>query len=772
MPPRKFAKPLSNAQIEILTRWIAGGAVYSTHWAFLPPLPRSPPKVESHGWIRNPIDAFILARLEPSHLTPSREADRTTLVRRLTLDLTGIPPTLAEVDAFVSDSNPDAYDRLVERLLGSPHYGERMAVPWLDLARYADTNGGTADFGREMWRYRDWVIGAFNANLPFDQFTVEQLAGDLLPDAAVSAKVATGFLRNEALQLEICEDQQETIKLVDRINTVATTWLGVTAGCAQCHDHKYDPLSQREYYQMLAYFNDHPRQDPLKNSDLLRNVDGRGNMKPLLKFPSPAQTSRLAECRDHLLRLDTEIQNLLQRTRIPATLLGSSHTGREVTIIAWEEIERDRITRQESGVPACIRAILQVEPGQRTEQQAADLRAFYLEQVEPRATFARLHTDKERLQKEARAAEAEISSTMVLSDPPDRADTFVLTRGDVAQKGEKVSPGVPAFLPPLPSTAKNDRLSFARWLTSPWHPLTARVTVNRVWQQHFGVGLVDTPEDFGTQGNPPTHPELLDWLAMRFIESGWDVKALHRLIVNSATYRQSSWVTPQLLQVDPQNRLYARGPRFRLPAEAIRDNALALAGLLDRRVGGTGVFPYQPVGLWEEVRHINDFTAQQYAQSHGRDLYRRGIYVYWKRTRPHPALALFDVPNRDVCTVRRQTTNTAIQALVLLNDPTIVECARSVAVRMCRETRSGSDERLAHGFRLCTARPPRPHELTVLCRVYAGELARFRAQPAEATALLGVGESRAPQDMDPPELAALTVVAHLLLNLAETLTLE
>lgn len=922
MPPKKFGKTLSPAQIETLRQWVAEGAEYRGHWAYIPPILVPPPQTRKAEWVRNPIDAFILARLEKQGLSPSSEADRTTLIRRLSLGLTGLPPTPAEVDAFVADPAPDAYERLVDRLLASPHYGERMASPWLDLARYADTNGGTLDTGREMWRYRDWVIAAFNENKPFNQFTVEQLAGDLLPDATIPMKVATGFLRNEPLHLETCPDQRDVLKLVDRVNTVASAWMGSTFACAQCHDHKYDPISQREYYQLVAIFNNRfPRGQGREAVDL------RGNAGPAVRFPTLSQAIKFRELQSRINKADGEIarlrasaedpplsvvwvddslpsgatpakdsppwefvpgpvapfqgrsslrvtagepawrsfagatdalaisrgdkvfahvfldpQNppkeiLIQfadsspehraywgedripwgqnghesrwrvaslpeagkwvRLEVPAEAIGLRPgvrvTGLAVatfggtaywdgigvarapwanSIAQWEAFERQQ---NYANLPAEIQTALRADPKKRTAQQVADIQTHFIRYVNDRSReqlTARL-AERDLLGKEIDALQAQIVTTMVMADPEKKDDTFVLIRGDFSQRGEKVDPGLPKFLPPLPAGEKVNRLSFARWLTAPSHPLTARVMVNRIWQMHFGTGLVATSEDFGSQGEPPSHPELLDWLAVRFVESGWDVKRMHKLIVGSSTYRQSNRVTPRALQVDPDNRLYARGPRFRLPAETIRDNTLAIGGLLDRRLGGPGVRPYQPAGLWEAIRHPGkELSAQDYVQSHGSDLYRRGVYLFWKRTMPHPTMSLFDAPNRDVCVVRRPRTNTALQALALLNDPAVVESARGVAVRMCREAGPGLEARLVHGFRLCTARHPRPDELAVLCRVHAAELARFRGDRGAATALLGVGESPTPSEFDPVELAALTVVANLLLNLDETITLE
>jgi len=693
MPPRSFGKAPTAAEIVLLRRWIGEGAAYSSHWAYLPPVAVSPPKPKGAAWVRNPIDAFILDRLERQGLAPSPEANRRALIRRVSLGLTGLPPTPSEVEAFVRDQSADAYERLVDRLLASPAYGEQMASPWLDLARYADTHGGTVDTGREMWMYRDWVIRALNANMPFDRFTIEQLAGDLLPNSTVDQKIATGFLRNEAVQSEICKDELAASLLVDRVNTVASTWLGSTVGCAQCHDHKYDPVSQRDFYRLAAFFN-----------TIIRHLDRdpRGNDRPVLRLPTAEQEAQLQAVRRQAGEFDR---------------------------------------KKASGLAAAI-GILPV---------GAEHRRFLTASA---------------------AIEKQVVTAMVIADSPKLMETHVLIRGNFDRQGEKVDPGVPGFLPPLPTDRSPNRLDLARWLVAPNHPLTARVVVNRIWALHFGTSLVATREDFGSQGEPPTHPALLDWLAVKFVSSGWNVKQLHRLIVTSAAYRQSSAASEQLRAADPENRLYARGPRYRLRAETIRDSMLAIAGLLDRKMGGPGVRPYQPAGLWEAIRHTGDFTAQTYVQGHGADLYRRGVYLFWKRTLPHPSMTLLDAPTRAVCAARRPRTNTALQALLLLNDITAVECARSTALRMAREGGADLESRLRYGFLLCTARQPNSGELAALKKLYDAELERFREDPAAAAALLHVGESPSAEEFDAAELAALSMAARVLLNLDETISLE
>jgi hypothetical protein len=641
--------------------------------------------------------------LQSQHLQSSPPADKATLIRRVTLDLTGLPPTLEEVDAFLKDESPDAYERVVDRLLASPHYGERMALDWLDVARYADTHGYHIDAGRDMTRWREWVIDAFNANKPFDQFTVEQLAGDLLPNATVDQKVASGFNRNHMINFEggAVPEEYHTAYLVDRVNTTGTVWLGLTVACAQCHDHKYDPIKQREYYQLYAFFNNLPE----------KGLDGnKGNAAPAIKTPTAAQ------------------------------------------------------------------------------QQQLDALAAGAAPLRPSLADPALRPLAVILQNLQTQLDASVRTTMVMQEMPTPRETHVLLRGQYDKPGDVVTPNIPTLngaLPPLgtqdsaglsPSKAAlrtPNRLDLARWIVSKDNPLTARVIVNRYWQAYFGTGIVKTAEDVGTQGEWPTHPELLDYLASRFIASGWDVKAMQRLIVTSATYRQSSRATPDLIAKDPENRLLARGPRVRLPAEFIRDQALAISGLLNPEIGGASVSPYQPAGLWEELMSRSDganWTAQTYTQSHGKDLYRRTMYTFWKRTSPPPTLSTFDAPDREVCTVRRSRTNTPLQALVLMNDPTYLEASRKLAERLLTGNTDTADQRLTTAFRLATARTPGTAELDLLRRALDQHRAKYRAHPDLAQKLLKIGESPVNEKLDAPELAAWTLVSSVLLNLDETVT--
>jgi hypothetical protein len=751
MPPARAGKPLSPQQIDLLKRWIEQGAPWQQHWAYRRPQRATLPAVRAGAWPRNAVDHFLLARMEKAGLTPSPEADRATLIRRLSLDLVGLPPSPQEVDDFLADSSPEAYERVVDRLLASPHFGERWAQYWLDLARYADTNGYHIDNHRDMWKWRDWVVEAFNANTPFDRFTVEQLAGDLLPGATLSQKIASGFNRNGMVNFEGGADPDEylTKYIVDRVVTTSTVWLGTTLACTECHDHKYDPFTQKEFYQLYAFFHNVPE----------RGLDGqKENPVPSLRIPGPAYERKKADLARQRAALAERI-----RRELAAIVLDDKD------LLDWG---REARTRKDAKLPPAVRAALAVEPDKRPPQQAKLLRDHFVRHVyaKSRERFAPLNREEEQLTQALAALEQEVPSVMVMEEMPKPRDTFVLVRGNFQHRGEKVEPGVPAVLPPLPSGVKRDRLALARWLVLPEHPLTARVTVNRYWEQLFGTGLVKTGEDFGSQGDWPSHPELLDWLAVEFVEQGWDVKRLLKLLVTSSAYRQSGQVRPVYLARDPENRLLARAPRYRLSAEALRDNALSVSGLLVRQLGGPSVRPYQPAGLWEQLAFGGGFSSQSYVQSKGNDLYRRGLYTYWKRSLPHPSLVVFDAPNREVCTDRRPRTNTPLQALVLLNDPIQVECARVLGQRILREGGATPEDRLDFAFRLCTARSPRPEEKRILLGLYERQLIRFRENRAAALRLVSVGESARPADLDVSELAAWTAVGNVLLNLDETVT--
>lgn len=694
MPPPESGLLLAPTERETLKQWIEAGAPYAAHWAFVPPQKTNPPVVNQTDWPRQAIDHFILARLEQEGLRPSVEANRGTIIRRLSFDLTGLPPTAEEVAEFQADDSANPVESLVDRLLSSPHFGERMAQVWLDLARYADSDGYHDDTSRSMWRYRDYVIESFNRNKSFDQFTVEQLAGDLLPNATVEQKIGSAFHRNGPTSSEGGADAKEYAVryAVDRVNTTARTWLGVTLECAECHDHKYDPIATREFYQMFAFFNQVP-ENPLQR-DL--------QVPPIMPAPTREQEEQLAAMSDIVKSLESE-----------ANAAGSDPASREESKQNFEAAKK------------------------RLEEFAG--------------SFPQLR---------------------VMADVPERRPTFVLVRGDFRSLGEEVQPGVPAALGTLPSDMKADRLALARWVTSRNNPLTARVMVNRLWQMVFGVGLVKTSGEFGSQGDRPSHPELLDFLAVEFMEGGWDVKHLLRLIVTSATYRQSSNVSAELLERDPENRLLTRGPRFRLPAEFIRDNALAISGLLDRDrpPGGPSVKPYQPGDLWREFSY-GDSPDKSYVRDKGSELYRRGIYTFWKRSVLHPGLAIFDAPNREVCTAERSRTNTPLQAFLLLNDETYIEAARVFAERVMK-SHSAFDERLCYAFLLAVARPPTEQESKLLQELLDEMLSEFQADEAASTALLAIGDAPRAADLLPAEHAAWTCVANAILNFDQTLTKE
>ncbi len=704
MPPAKSGKTLSDKQKELLRRWIDEGAVWGKHWAYEAPVRPPLPGVQNKAWVRNGIDPFVLARLELEGLTPAAEAAKETLIRRVTLDLTGLPPTPAEVDAFLKDTAADAYEKVVDRLLKSPRYGERMAMDWLDEARYADTNGFQNDFARTMWPWRDWVIDAYNRNQPYDRFVVEQLAGDLLPNPTKEQKIATGFNRNNHSVTEggSIDEEYRVENAVDRVETTATVFLGLTMGCCRCHDHKFDPISQREFFQFYAYFNS------LNEKGVY--TETRGNVPPLLSLQTPEDDARLK-------RFDADIADADRGL---------------VELLAWPNILSGRFARDQQTARA--------KPGQLRKEKAE---------------FAQ-----------------RIPSVMIMEDLKTPRETFVLKRGryDVPDKTQKVEPGVPASLPALAADAPRNRLGLAQFLVDPANPLTARVTMNRFWQHYFGAGLVRTAENFGVQGELPSHLDLLDWLATEFIRSGWDVKAMQRLIVTSATYRQSSVATAAQVQRDPENRLLARGPRFRLPAEVVRDNALAVSGLLVEKVGGPSIKPYQPAKLWEEL--AGGAGEGAYVQEKGANLYRRSLYIYRKRTVPHPAMTTFDAPSREVCQVKRPRTNTPLQALELLNDVTYVEAARHLGERMLTEGGAKPEDRITFAFRRATGRKPSEAELRVLLRGLERYRQTYSADKDAAQKLLHHGDSVPDAKLDPAELAAYMATAGVILNLDETITKE
>ena len=945
MPPVDSKLSLSPRQIELIGRWIGEGAEWKQHWAFAGPIRHPLPKLPAGAVAHNAIDHFTAARLVEEKLAQARAASKATLIRRVTLDLTGLPPTPEQVDAFLADDAPDAYERLVDRLLQSPAYGERMAVVWLDAARYADTSGYQNDGPREMWRWRDWVIDAYNDGMPFDRFTREQLAGDLLPNATIEQRIATGFNRNHRGNAEggVIPEEFQVEYVVDRVETTGTVWLGLTIGCARCHDHKYDPLSQKEFYQVFSFFNNVPEYG---------RAIKEGNSPPYIQAPTDQQRRQLAAIDDKIASVqanftETEISKQLRlweqqqstRERIDWTIrrgqmlrfdfdLSSSDSvwpvryrdgepsyepgmpgnaarfdGQryvdagdvanfgyfdELSISAWikpstvdagtvvsrmtdveqgdgyyvqlrdghvqvnlvkrwlddcirietrEQVLADEwthilvtydasrvasgITVYLNGQPATIKAdydfinqtfaaadaplrigagggpnarfqgliddvriydrsltareaaivaethsidqILAVNEEQRSSAQRHKLQDYFLSRGAP-SQIRQWHAALVNLKEQRSQLVESLPTVMVMEEMKQPRQTHVLSRGEYNKPAEPVSSDVPSVFPAMHDDAPSNRVGLASWLTDPSHPLTARVAVNRFWQMYFGTGLVKTAEDFGTQGERPSHPKLLDWLATEFIRSGWDVKAMQRLIVTSATYRQSSRVNQALLAIDPENRLLARGPRFRLPAETVRDQALAFSGLLTERLGGPSVMPYQPGDLWKDIA-----TDSNYEQEHGPDLYRRSMYTYWKRTVVPPAMSAFDSSAREMCRVRPRRTNTPLQALTLMNDVTFVEAARVLAQTAFSNGDSDAT-RMKWIFKAILSRPPAPRELSILQAGLAHHKKRFAAQPDAAKMLIAAGEYPTTLAIDQVELAAYTTVASMILNLDEAVT--
>ena len=892
MPPKKT---LAKEQIEILRRWIQQGAQYKAHWAFLAP-ERSDipvPAAKHADWPRNAVDNFVLARLEQHGIEPSPETDRRTLIRRVSLDLTGIPPTPAEVDAFLADKSGDAYEKLVDRLLASPRYGERMAMQWLDGARYADSNGYQADYERFMWRWRDWVIDAYNKNMPFDRFTIEQLAGDLLPNATLEQRIATGFNRNHRINTEggVIAEEWRTETVIDRVETTSEVWLGLTMGCARCHDHKYDPITQKEFYQFFSFFNNinesgtgeekpvnHPpfvkapsaEQQQMLDRLIAANKDSDVRMSAAMPEVDKAQSAwEAAVLKDapsvpkldqwysvgpfHAASFDAAYdtayepeknvdlaksyqdgQQPLKWVAQPTWEDGKAHDligdncatylyrvirserpvalslslGSDDAIKVWlnhAEVLADKVTRGvapdqekitinlqagdnallmkivnagggygfyfkalESGVPGTVVAMIKTPADKRSEQQKTELRAYYRTNLAPELKSLR---DQIQLSKKQQAElEMQIPTTMVMEELPAPRDAFVLIRGQYDKKGDKVPLGLPAALPPMPKDAPPNRLGLAKWIVDPTNPLTARVAVNRFWERFFGIGIVRTSENFGSQAEWPSHPELLDWMATEFVRLKWDQKAFQKLIVSSATYRQSSKFRFELLEKDPENRLLARGPRFRLQAELIRDQALAMGGLLSEKLGGPSVRPYQPEGVWDDTNVYGNL--RNYKNDHDAGLYRRSMYTIWKRTAAPPSMGLFDMPSREICVVKRSRTNTPLQALALLNEVTYVEASRALAQRMIKEGGSSPRERIAFAFRCATARAPNDGEAALLLKGFDERLAKFRNNTEAAKKLIGVGESKSDASLDPVELAAYTTTAAIIMNLDETITRE
>jgi hypothetical protein len=737
MPPPDSKKDrLTAAQIDVLRRWIDQGAKFDLHWSYVKPTRPAVPQIANlKSQIANPIDAFIAAGQKAHGLAPAAEADRITLIRRLSFDLIGLPPTPEEVDAFVNDKSPEAYEKLVDRLLASKHYGERMATYWLDAVRYADTGGYHSDNHRDVWMFRDYVIDAFNVNKRFDQFTIEQLAGDLLPKPTIEQRIASGY--NRLLQTTEeggAQPKEYTAKYAaDRVRNVSSVWMASTMGCCECHNHKFDPFTMKDFYSLEAFF-----------ADIQEKAVGRQDQTPIMTPQVEAQ----------IKQLDAEI------ARLKATIADFPWAMLEPGQAAWEKSPQ----LNKAALPKPVAAALAVEASKRTPEQKRALANYYRtvasELAAPRNSLAAAQAKRDELMKD-------VPTTLVSVSVPPRT-VRLLHRGNWQDdSGDIMQPAVPGFLASLDTGGKRaSRLELAKWLVSPDNPLTARVFVNRLWKIAFGQGLVKSLDDFGIQGTLPSHPQLLDWLAVEFVESGWDVKHVLKMIVMSNTYRQSSVATREVHAKDPANVWLARQGRFRLDAEMVRDNALEISGLLSRKIGGPSVKPYQPAGYWSFL----NFPTREWQADKGANVYRRGLYTYWCRTFLQPSLLAFDAPTREECTVDRARSSTPLQALVLLNDPTYVEAARVFAEHIIKQGGKDTAARLNWAYRRAVSRGVKPDELTLLTALYQKHLAEFQADKTGAEKAVAVGQWPVPKDMNTAELAAWTSVARVILNLHETIT--
>ncbi len=739
MPPPKSNRKLTADQKKLIERWIAEGAKFEGHWAFQTPVR---PKVPAIEGVSHPVDAFLAAKRKEKGLTQNPPADRRMLIRRVYSDLVGLAPTPEEVEAFVRDTDPKAYEKLVDRLLASPHFGERLALPWLDAARYADSNGFQQDGDTFQWIWRDWVVKALNDNMPFDRFTIEQLAGDLLPNATAEQKIASAFNRNHLVNGEggAIPDEQRHVIYFDRIDVTTTNWLGLTMACAQCHDHKYDPVTQKDYYSLMAAFN------RLSESGLAGFQSSKIRVSPpFFEYPLPGQK----EIVDSLQKKADVVRKEISEKRS-----------------AWEKATAADEKFKEKSIRELILAKIanKKEDTEKVKTEREKSVTKYFEEKVAAEPVGRLKAAEKELN-DFKANE--VPKVMVMADDKPR-DTFILNRGEYLKPGDKVAFNTPSFLPPLPKDAPQNRLGFARWLVAPEHPLTSRVAVNRMWQYLFGVGLVKTAEDFGVQSAIPVHQDLLDWLAVEFREKGWNVKGLYKLLLTSAAYQQSSRVSAQALAQDPENLYLTRFPRVRLPAMILRDIALQTSGLLDDRLGGKPVYPYQPDGIWETlaITKERDFT---YPASAGKDLYRRSLYTFWRRT-VGPA-NMFDASNRQACRVRSGGTNTPLHALTTLNDITWNEAARVLAAKLIKEVPDAS-KRVARIYELLLARKPNERENQVLAKVLDQQLKAFAADPAAAKKTISVGQAAVETKLNPAELAAWTEVCLAVFNLDEALTRE
>ncbi|APZ96102.1 DUF1553 domain-containing protein [Fuerstiella marisgermanici] len=958
MPPPDSHVELKPQDIAAIKAWVEAGAAYEGHWSFIPPTKPAVPEFTTdaaRNWPRNPIDAFILQRLLANKVQPNADADKERLLRRITLDLTGLPPSIADIDAFLADKSEAAYETVVDRLLKSPHFGERMTVVWMDAARYGDTSVFHADGPRSMWPWRDWAIDAYNSNKPFDQFTMEQLAGDLLPNATTQQKVATGFLRNNATTDEggLIEEEYRVEYAIDRVKTTSIVWMGLSMECAQCHNHKYDPITQKEYYQFFAYFNqsaDRGKQTRNGNAvptvdlfdsvkigeaetlerqlaDTARDLDKRSKVAegeyqkwvaiaaskvsglPLLptgmtahvpldegkgrvivdatnaerngklhgaekwadgKFgksfdcdstnfidmgdagdfdgshgfsygawikpkgtASGAPIARMNNANafrgydlhisggviePHIIHrwpddaIKVRTKNKLKPDEWQHVFVTYDGSGKASGVKIYVDGKPQEWTIEQDGLAGTIKSkgpfylgrrnggshfngliddvrvyarslaeaevaaisgndvvtpLLAKAAAERSDAENATLRKHYLNVVdEPYKTLLR---QQAKLTSQIAELKQPVANVMIMNDAEEMRKTYVLARGDYASplKDHTVQPGVPAALPALQAGASSNRLGLATWLTQPNHPLTARVAVNRYWAMLFGEGIVRSLEDFGAQGEWPSHPALLDWLAVDFVENGWDIKRTIKQMVMSSTYRQSSAVTSEKLAADPENRLLSRGSRFRLQAEFVRDNALAASGLLVPDIGGPGVKPYQPPGLWNEVSLDGNL---RFEPDSGEKLYRRSMYTYWKRSAPAPSMTIFDAPTREKCSLKRSRTNTPLQALVTMNDPQFVEAARVLAEAALRANGTSTEQQISFAYRRAAGVIPSAGILAVLREAYAEELERFRSDPESAEKFLSIGDSKRDESLDVATHAALTAVCSMILNLDETLT--
>ncbi len=956
MPPASTGKQLTDSQIQRLRQWIDQGAPYEGHWAFIPPTRPNAPLANLANTYPNPIDRFLLAKLQSNGLDFAQKANKETLIRRLSLDLTGLPPTLEEIDAFLTDNSSDAYEKVVDRLLASPHYGEQMALPWLDLARYADSNGFQVDSSRQQWPWRDWLIDAFNQNVPFDQFTIEQIAGDMLPNATLQQKVASGFQRNHRLNGEggIIAEEWRVETVIDRVETTGLTWMALTLNCCRCHDHKYDPISQREFYSLFAYFNNVAESGTLqgesRNTEPVLQVPTSSHRDEFTKLESQltAATSALQSAEKNIAQeitpWETEFKktiasqtptwNILAPTAVsaksgatltkqpdgsylasgpnpnddiyeiiatspetsisgillecfpdpslPQQSLGRYPNGNfvltrlEIEVLppsdpnnadankdaekltgkisqveadysqkGWEigntiggnpgkgwavdgptrkEICRAmflldaplqiqagsqitiKLVQQTLGqhnigrfrlstsslpkgtvaiagtqIPESLKTLLALPDSERSESQRNELLDYYKKNGS--GPYQQAIQRVEQAKKQIADLQAKLPTVMVMQEMDKPRDAFILIRGEYDKRGDKVEPTLPKVLPPLRDGEPNNRLGLARWIADRNHPLTARVWVNRMWEKFMGNGLVKTTENFGSQAEWPSHPELLDWLALEFMEPtwtaqaagvashAWDMKALQKTIVMSYAYQQSASLAgkDKLLELDPDNRWLGRGPRFRLSGELLRDQALHLSGLLTKQIGGPSVRPYMPDGVWDETSVYGDLRNYQHDKD--ANLYRRSLYTVWKRTAAPPTMLLFDAPNREICTVKRSRTNTPLQALSLLNEITFVEAARKLGQRMLDHPAQSVEEKLKFGFRLATSRLPSDQELQVLVTSWNEDVAYYSEHLEQAEQLRQLGESKS-ENVHPAQLAAFTLAGNVLLNLDEVITRE